>query len=467
MAETIEATSFRDSVSTIDEQGKRKWIFPKKPKGSFHNKRIIFSVALLSLLFAGPWISIKGKPILLLNVLERKFIIFGQVFWPQDFHLFVLAMITGIVFITLFTVVYGRLFCGWACPQTVFMEMVFRKIEYLIEGDYKQQMKLNAQPWDKEKITKKAFKHTLFIFISFLISHTFLAYIIGKDALLDIQSKTPGENLTTAIALTIFTGVFYFVFAWFREQVCLIACPYGRLQGVMLDRNSVVVAYDHVRGEGRGKFKKNENRNEVGKGDCIDCHQCVDVCPTGIDIRNGTQLECINCTACIDACDTMMEGVGLEKGLIRYDSADGIVKREKFHLNGRSKAYTVVLMILLSVITFLLASRKEFETILLRTPGMLYQEKDNGIISNLYNIKMVNKSFEEKEISLQLKDLNGNITIVGRSNFVLKPESVAEGSLFIEIPKSLLKKRKNNIEVNIVANGEIVETVETKFLAPI
>ena len=301
--------SFRDSIATINEDGKRAWVFPKKPSGKFYDYRKIVSYVLLAFLFAAPFVKINGNQFLLFNVLERRFNIFGFPFWPQDFHLFVISMIIGVIFITVFTVAFGRIFCGWICPQTIFLEMVFRRIEYWIDGDRGAQMKLKRTKWTPEKIRKRVLKHTIFVIISFLIANVFLAYLIGSDKLLNYITEGPFKHLGTLFPLLIFTGLFYFVFSWFREQVCIIACPYGRLQGVLLDNKSIIVAYDHKRGEGengRKKFRKNEDRAALGHGDCIDCMQCVHVCPTGIDIRNGTQLECVNCTACIDECDDIM-----------------------------------------------------------------------------------------------------------------------------------------------------------------
>ena len=250
--------SYRDSIATVDEKGKRIWIYPKKPKGWFYDKRKVLSYVLLLFLFAGPYIKIGGEPLLMVNILERKFVLFGQVFWPQDFYIFALGMITFVVFIILFTVVFGRLFCGWICPQTIFMEMVFRRIEYWIEGDFKHQKKLNAASWNAEKIRKKLLKHSIFWGISFLIANTFLSYVIGYEALWEIILDNPADHVGGLIAIIIFTTVFYLVFSQMREQVCTTVCPYGRLQGVLLDKNSLVVAYDHVRGEGtagRGKFR--------------------------------------------------------------------------------------------------------------------------------------------------------------------------------------------------------------------
>lgn len=460
--------SFRDSIATIDEDGKRNWIFPKKPKGKFYNARTWVSVGLLAFLFSGPFLRIDGKPILLVNIIERKFIILGQVFWPQDFYIFVLIMLAGILFIVLFTVVFGRLFCGWVCPQTIFLEMVFRKIEYWIDGDFKQQERLKKQEWNAEKIRKRALKHTIYFAISFLISNTFLAYIIGSEELIKIITDPPANHIAGLISIFIFTGVFYFVFSWFREQVCIVACPYGRLQGVMLDRNSLVVAYDYIRGEKRAKFKKGENRTEVQKGDCIDCKQCVHVCPTGIDIRNGTQLECVNCTACIDACDHMMESVGLPKGLIRYDSEEGIVTREKKLFSTRSYAYSGVLIILLIVITIFLNSRSDVDATILKTPGQQYQKRTENSISNLYNYKIINKTFEEVPVELRLIEHEGSIEYIGGHAPIIPAEGIAEGSFFIVLDKSQLSERNSKLKLGIYnQEGELIETVKTAFLAPI
>ncbi|MCC7532320.1 MAG: 4Fe-4S binding protein, partial [Bacteroidia bacterium] len=248
---------FRDSISLVDKKsGARKWIFPKKPSGSLYTGRTWFSIFLMVLLFAGPFLKWNGHPLLLLNILERKFIIFGIPFWPQDLPLFALLMLTFIVFIILFTVIFGRVWCGWACPQTIFMEMLFRKIEYWIEGDFKEQKKLKDMPWNKEKIIKKGSKHFLFFLLAVLIANTFLSYLIGVDEVAKLIQDGPLMHWGKFTSLIIFSGVFYYVFANLREIVCIVICPYGRLQGLMLDKNSIVVAYDFMRGEPRGFRKK-------------------------------------------------------------------------------------------------------------------------------------------------------------------------------------------------------------------
>ncbi len=462
---------FRDSIGTVDDKGKRVWLFPKKPKGKLYDKRKIVSYVLLALLFSFPFIKVNGNQFFMFNVLERRFNIFGFPFWPQDFHLLVISMIIGVVFITLFTVGFGRIFCGWICPQTIFMEMVFRRIEYWIEGDRNKQRKLDRQKWDSEKIRKRILKWFIFLIISFLIANVFLAYLIGSDKLLRYIIDGPFEHLGTLFPLLIFTAVFYFVFAWFREQVCIIACPYGRLQGVLLDNKSIVVAYDHKRGEGdngRKKFRKNEDRNALGHGDCIDCMQCVHVCPTGIDIRNGTQLECVNCTACIDECDHIMESIDLPKGLIRYASEDEIEKKEKFKLTARMKGYIAVLLILLGVLSGMLLLRNDVEARILRLPGQLYEHKGETIISNVFTYKLINKTTEDIDnIHLKLRKYKGNIKLVSANNSLSVPrQGTIEGTLFIEIDKAFLKDDKVKLMIDIYSGEELIENTSVNFLGP-
>jgi cytochrome c oxidase accessory protein FixG len=469
--ETPENEVFRDSIGTIDEEGKRNWIFPKKPSGPYWEKRKLVSYFLLAFLFAAPFIKINGNQFLMFNVLERRFNIFGFPFWPQDFHLFVISMIIGVVFITLFTVGFGRIFCGWICPQTIFMEMVFRRIEFWIDGDRNKQIRLKKQKWDAEKIRKRTLKWFIFLVISFLIANIFLAYLIGGDKLLRYVKEGPSEHLGTLFPLLIFTGVFYFIFAWFREQVCIIACPYGRLQGVLLDNKSIVVAYDHKRGEGengRKKFRKNEDRDALGHGDCIDCFQCVHVCPTGIDIRNGTQLECVNCTACIDECDTIMEKIDKPKGLIRYASEDNIEKKEPFKLTARMKGYIAVLVILIGVLLGMLALRNDVEARVLRLPGQLYEHKDNDIISNVYTYKLVNKTTEAIDnVSFKLRGIDGEIKLVSTSDtFTVKENGLAEGTLFIELKQSDLSGDKNTLTIDVYSSDKLIETTSVSFLGP-
>ena len=405
------------------------------------------------------------------NILERRFNIFGFPFWPQDFHLFVISILIGVVFITLFTVAFGRVFCGWICPQTIFMEMVFRRIEYWIEGDRGKQIRLSKQPWNAEKIRKKGLKSIIFLIISFVIANVFLAYLIGSDKLIRYITDGPLNHVSTLVPLTIFTAVFYFIFAWFREQVCIIACPYGRLQGVLLDTKSIVVAYDHKRGEaenGRKKFRKNEDREALGHGDCIDCFQCVNVCPTGIDIRNGTQLECVNCTACIDECDHIMESINLPKGLIRYASEDNIEKKAPFKVTARIKGYIAVLAILIGLLTGMLFLRNDVEANVLRLPGQLYEHKENNIISNVFTYKLINKTSSDIEnVSFKLLSHTGELKLVATSNdFIVPSQGIAKGTLFIEINNAALSGDRNKIKIGVYKGDELIETTTANFLGP-
>lgn len=457
--------SFRDRLATVDSSGRRVWLYPKKPKGRLTNYRSIVSAILLLILFSGPFITIGGEPLLLFNILERKFVVFGQVFWPQDFHLAVIGMIASVVFIILFTVVFGRVFCGWICPQTIFMESVFRRIEYLIEGDYMKQKKLNSQSWNGDKIIKKGSKHLIFILISALIMHTFLAYLMGIDELYTLVAAGPAAAPYTFVAMIVLTLLFYGVFSRMREQVCTTICPYGRLQGVLLDQKSIVVAYDHVRGETRSKFRKGEDRAAENKGDCIDCHQCVSVCPTGIDIRNGTQMECINCTACIDACDSIMDKIGKPRGLVRYASEENIAEKRQFVFSGRMKAYSAVLVLLIGLIVTLLVIRTDIETSLLRTPGVMYQERPDGSYSNLYQLRVVNKSNLAIPAKFELLEPKGSIEMVGEE-IQLNPQEISAGALFIVLSPDQLDGITTMVKIGVYHDDELLETVTTKFLGP-
>ncbi len=455
--------AYRDAIGTVDKDGKRIWAFPKKPSGNYHNKRVIATVVFLLIFFSVPFLKIGGAPLLEINIFERRFYIFGQLFLPQDSLVFSIGLITFFVFITLFTVIYGRVWCGWACPQTIFMEMVFRKIEYWIEGDRKQQQKLAQAPWDREKITKRTIKYFIFVLISVIIAHTAMAYLIGVEGVKSLVTRPPSENLTGFISLAAFTGIFFFVFTRLREQVCIAICPYGRLQGVLVGRNTMNVIYDYVRGEPRGRLKK--GAVDTTKGDCIDCTLCVQVCPTNIDIRNGIQLECVNCTACIDACDDVMEKINKPKGLITFGSVESIETNTPFRISPRAIGYSVVLLLLIAVEVFILAGRTEVEATILRVPGQLYQEMPDNRLSNLYNAQILNKSKEEMTLSFDVEGAAGNIRMVGNTQSVtVASGQKAEVVFFIEMDKSRIKKRKTELEINILNGNEPVETVKTTFL---
>lgn len=457
----IDPESFRDSLSVLDEKGKRRWIYPRFQAGKVFTRRNIVAYLMLALLIAGPLLKINGHPLFLFNILERKFIVWGIPFFPQDFFLFGLAMLTFIVFIIFFTAVFGRWWCGYACPQTIFMEFIFRRIEYWIEGDAQQRKHLDKAEWSGEKIFKKSIKHLIFFIISFFISNIFLAYIIGIDELRKIITEPVTEHFIGFVAIIVFSAVFYVVFAFLREQVCIGVCPYGRLQGVLLDQDSMVVTYDHVRGEPRGKL------NTAGAGDCIDCHLCVAVCPTGIDIRNGTQLECINCAACIDACNSIMHKIHRPEGLIRVASPRQVITKSGFKFTGRMIGYSLLWTVMICLLGYLVITRPEVQATILRAPGQLFQKQEKGLISNLYTINLVNKSFDAHALELRvLSPENAALTMVGRE-LAVKAEEITDGTFFISLPQSNIGKVKTEVEIGVFSDGEKIDQLKTSFIGPV
>jgi len=464
----VDWKDFRDHLSTADQQGHRQWLYPRKVRGRFFRARTLLSWLLLGVMFAGPFIRVGGNPLLLINVVERKFVILGQIFWPQDMVMFAVALLVFITGIIVFTAAYGRLWCGWTCPQTVLMEMVFRKIEYLIEGDSHQQRALDKAPWSAGKVAKKAGKHAIFFGLSFVIANTLLAYIIGTGQLFQVVTDNPAKHLEGLTAIVLFTGVFYAIFARFREQACTFICPYGRLQSTLLDENSIVVAYDYKRGEKRGPLRREqsfEQRRAGGSGDCIACQQCVVVCPTGIDIRNGTQMECVQCAVCIDACDTVMAKVGRPPGLIRYASLNGVERGERLRLTPRLAGYTAVLVALVAVFLVLLFTRSDVQATLLRAQGALFQKMPDGRYSNLYTVRVVNKTSREVPIELKLENPPGSLQVMGQ-DLVVPPQKQVEASALIELAPSVMKPGTTPLRVGVYSQGRRLEQLKTGFIGP-
>lgn len=456
--------SFRDNLSTVTKDGKRNWIYPVKPGGKWFNYRTVVAVFFYAIFFITPFIKVHGRPFLQFNFPEGKFILFSYAFWPKDFFIFGLLMLAAIIFIALFTNAYGRIFCGWVCPQTVFMEMLFRRVDYIVLGSAQQQRLLAKAEWDGKKIRKYTLRYSVYFILSFLIANTFLSYIIGVDELFTIMREPVSLHVGGFATILIFTLVFFSVYAFLREQVCTNICPYGRLQSVLLDKNSVVVAYDYNRGEPRAKFRKEQKGDD---GDCIDCNACVNVCPTGIDIRNGTQLECVNCTACIDACNFIMEKTHRPKGLIRFDSENNIAEGKKFRFTAKLKGYATVLLILIVAIVALLITRKNVDGTLMRTSGMLFQERGKDSISNLYNLKLINKSIKPFTLEVRPENFDGTVELVGENFIKMEPEQQVSAPLFIIKASKNIQERKEKVTIGIYKDGEKVNSFTSTFLGPL
>ena len=465
----VDWENFREHLATADKDGRRRWLYPKKPSGQWYRWRTWMSWVLIAVLFVGPFVRIQGHPLLMLNVVERKFSILGQMFWPEDTILFAVAMLTFFAGIMIFTTAFGRLWCGWTCPQTVLMEMVFRKLEYLIEGDASAQRTLDAAPWTPGKVVRKLLKHGVFLWLSFLIGNTLLSYVIGTEALFRIVTDDPRQHLVGLGFMIAFTLLFYGIFARFREQACTFICPYGRFQSALLDENSLVVAYDHKRGETRGPWRREQEpavRKAEGRGVCVDCRQCVAVCPTGIDIRNGIQMECIQCTACVDACDGVMDKLGRPRGLIRYASLDGIEKGLPLRFTSRMKLYAGILTGLITLFLVLVFTRADVETMFLRAPGGLFQTLPEGRVSNLYTVKVVNKSHRDLPIEFRLEGVEGLVRTMGAAEFVVPREQLRQVSVLVELDRAHMTGHTMELRVGVYSAGRRLETVQTSFIGP-
>ncbi len=441
-------------LATMDESGKRVYIFPEKVSGLLRKWRAVTQTVLIVILLVLPWIKIGGYQALLLDIPNRKFSVFGLTFWAHDGPLifFILAFLTiGLAFMT---AVYGRVWCGWGCPQTVFVDGVFRRIEYLVMGSHIKQMNLAKSPWNFEKITKYSITWFLFLVISLIITHSFLAYFVGAERLVEMTQHNPHQNWTIFLIMFFITAVLLFDFGWFREQFCIIMCPYGRIQSVLMDDDSVTVSYDYNRGEPRKGSVKDSSTPE---GDCIDCYRCVSVCPTGIDIRRGLQMECVGCTACIDACDDVMEHIGKPKGLIRYVSGNTLMGADSKRLKPRTAIYSVLLIVIISLLVVSISRRQNFVATILRgkdTPYQVVQESGETKIINHFKLHMKNQSFEDATITLQLpENINTEkIEIISQQKEIEVPAGKdVTVHFFLKFPQSIMKQQGGSVvEVDFV-----------------
>ena len=414
---------------------------------------------------------VHGQPLMLLNVIERKFVILGAVFRPQDFHVVVVLALAVLVTLALSTVLVGRVWCGWLCPQTIFMEMLFRRLEFLIEGSAEQQVRFARGQWTRQRAVRAAVKHAVFFALSFAIANVFLAWIIGAPQLVDIVTDAPRRHLTGLVAITIFSFVFYAVFARFREQACIIACPYGRVMSSLVDERTVPVTYDSVRGEPRSRLVAGRRGvspapSEAMAGECIDCFRCVTVCPTGIDIRNGIQMECVGCTACIDACNDVMRRVGRPEGLIRHTSAHAVQHGSAGRFGGRVAAYAAVWIVLVGAGIFLLATRPRLDVVILRQPGTLYATLAGGDIANFYTLEALNRSSDPAAFTIDVVEPAGaTVTTLGPSPEV-PAYGVLDARLLLRLPEGAITGPSTAVTFAIRSNGQIVQQIDSAFLGP-
>lgn len=448
---------FRDRPINIDASGQRKRINAKQPKGKWYTRRNIVGYALILFLVLAPLLKIHGHPFMMLDILNRKFYIFGLMVFAEDTYILALVMAVAVVSIVLFTVVFGRLFCGWACPQTLFLELVYRKIEFLFDGNGRKGKK-KLDPSNTSLIRMLA-KHTVYILVSIFFTNVFLLWFIGPEQLLKIATEPVSDHLAGFLIMMALSIFYYWVYSYFREQICTLFCPYGRMQGVLLDNNSISVIYDYKRGEPR-------NSKVSEGGDCINCLQCISVCPTGIDIRNGSQLECIHCAACIDECNLVMKKIGKPYNLIRYDSVQGVEIGKRSLLNARSIAYTAVLVILMIILAFTAGRRTIIDVTLWRAQGTLYQKLDENTFSNIYQIMFLNKGDEPLELTLRLLDFpNGELSIAD-NKVVLPPNGKLKEVMIIKLKKGNLTGRETVCKIGLFNGSELKETVTTNFLGP-
>ncbi|MDH5751928.1 MAG: cytochrome c oxidase accessory protein CcoG [Deltaproteobacteria bacterium] len=448
-----------EALTTIDEQGRRKWVYPAPVTGWFKRWRRVLGSFLIALYLVLPWLKVGGMQAVLLQIPERRFILFGNIFMPQDIFYLVFLLFGLALALFFFTAVMGRIWCGWMCPQTVYMEEVFRRIEELIEGDHHARRKLDESPWDFNKTWRKGLKHSLFLLVCAVIANTFIAYFVPVEQLLHWIVAPP---LNHPVAFTIMLSVllvFYFDFAWFREQFCAVVCPYARFQAALTDQFTIQVGYDTVRGEPRGKMG-------TTSGDCINCNRCVAVCPTGIDIRDGFQMECIGCSRCIDACDAIMDRVKRPRGLVRMDSLARLNGQQTHIIRPRVIIYSILLVGAIIALVVGLRQRTQLDLTITRPPGDPYQIISGRMISNSFGMRLYNRNQETTTYHIELGGSDDATLIAPINPVTLGPKEIKMLMIFVQIPVGSLHHAKTPLILKIKRDGLLVTEKPTTFLAP-
>ena len=452
-----------DSLSTIHADGSRKFVHPSDVQGPFTRWRRVAALVLLVIYIALPWIPVNGFPAVFLDVQERRFHFFGLILATQDLWIG-FFLVTGLAFSLFYiTSLFGRVWCGWTCPYTVFMEQLYRRVERWIDGDGTARRQLEDAPWTASKIIKRVVKHTLFIVISAAIAHIFLSYFVSIRALYEMMHESPAHHAKAFGVVAFLTGALYFSFSWFREQFCIILCPYGRLQSALTDDNSVVIGYDKKRGEPRGK-----GTLEKPAGDCVDCRRCVQVCPTGIDIRNGMQLECIGCAACVDACDDIMHKLKRPPGLVRYDSYKGLNSGKTKFIRPRTIFYTFILLVWASGFAAAVSRISPLRASVVRMGGASFYV-DNGVIRNQFQLRIINKRNATSTYKMELVgDVPKSLTVIGMDQTIeLGPMEEDQKTLVLTLPRADYQKRyKFTVKVVDTVRGDFSETRVMEYLGP-
>ena len=449
-----------DHLASVGQDGGRVPLYPAIEAGYWRHRRTVVQIILIFIFLFTPWIKINGHPVILIDILGGQFSFFGMTFWAHDSPILFFIFATVLLTLIVATVLFGRVWCGWACPQTVFIEGVFRRVEQWVEGNHYQRKKLDAQPVSVQKLFKKSVKWILYLGLSLVIAHSFLAYFFGVDKLLEMVQGDPRDNLLSFIFMSVVALALFFDFSIFREQFCILICPYGRWQSVLLDKLSLTVAYDYNRGEPR------RGTLEDGKeaGDCINCYKCVAVCPTGVDIRRGSQLECIACTACIDACDSIMEKINKPKGLIRY-SSEAELEGQKVESRSRIRLtiYSALLVVAISGLTYRLITRSGLDVAVIRAKDVPYKklEGPSDLYVNHYKVHIKNQRLKENRVRVSLAKAQGSVELVFPVNpLKLKSGEVVRHHFFIKSPKSLtLGSGRQYVDIVFSELGEGGSTV--------
>lgn len=455
--------------ASIDERGRRIAMHPAEVHGRYRTARTVVSGILLVIFLVLPWIRIAGQQAILLDIPRRRFAFFGLTFWAHDAPMLVFVLGAAAVTLLFVTAVFGRVWCGWACPQTVFIDMVYRRIERLVEGDARKRRKLQVAPWTASKIAKRTIKWALFAGVSLVIAHSFLAYFVGVDRLAQMVRASPVENPGAFGVMLFAAGLTLFDFGWFREQFCIIACPYGRLQSVLMDTRSLAPLYDANRGEPR----KTRGLPPEKVGDCVNCYRCVQVCPTGVDIRRGLQMECIACTACIDACDEVMTRLGKQRGLIRYDSQLGMQGQRVRGISQRAWAYMGILAILLTGLVVTVQTRQPLSFSINRAPDAVFTQLPDGMLVNHVRFHAQNQTFDDLAVRLEFEPpLRGANIVAAKQPFVLKAGEATTTDLFLRFPSSVLHQGRRTVQIRMhlldtKSDAPAVKPVTIDLLGPL